>query len=42
MSKITKTQVNNQKIDWLIAQPIEVQLSIVSQRMQIVQLVLML
>lgn len=40
MSKITTTQVNNQKIDWLIAQPIEVQLSIVSQHMQIVQLVL--
>jgi transposase-like protein len=40
MSKVTPIGINRQKIEWLIEQPIDVQLSVATHHMQIVQLVL--
>jgi len=40
MSKITSNTINRQKLDWLFNQPLNVQLEVMSQHMEIVRLVL--
>lgn len=40
MSKFTSKSINRQKLDWLFQQPLDIQLEVVSQHMEIVRIVI--
>ena len=40
MSKTTRNKINRQKIDWLMSQPLDIQLDIATQHLEIIRIVL--